>query len=291
MSTVYLNGELVPKEKAFIPVDDRGFLFADGIYEVTPTYWGTFFRLERHLDRMRYGLDALRIDFDPAPLAGVHRQMLAANHLEDVQIVIVYVQITRGVAPRAHVFPTTPVTPTVYAFANEFKRPTWEDWEKGFGAITVPDRRWARADLKTIGLLPNCLALQAATEAGSTDALLVRDGIAIEGAHNNFFAVLDGTVTTHPATHQILHGITREYVLELCRDLAIPCAERPIQLEELAGADEAFFTGTTTEVRPTVRIDGRPVGDGRVGPVARRLKDAYLEGVERATGAAAVGRV
>lgn len=288
MSTVYLNGELVPKEKAFISVDDRGFLFADGIYEVTPAYRGACFRLDRHLARMRKGLAALRIDFDPGPLAEVHAELLAANRLEDAATCYVYVQVTRGVAPRAHAFPTTPVQPTVYAFAREFARPAREVWEKGFAAVTVPDRRWARADVKSIALLPNCLALQAAVEAGATDALLVKDGVAIEGAHSNFFAVVDGVVTTHPATNHILHGITREYVLELGRELGLPTEERPIQVEELARASEAFFTGTTTEVRPTVRVDGRPVGDGQVGPVARRLLDAYLAGTTRAAAGAGV---
>ncbi|MSR35380.1 MAG: aminotransferase [Gemmatimonadetes bacterium] len=271
-----------------VSVDDRGFLFADGIYEVTPAYRGAFFRLDRHLERMRRGLDALKIDFDPAALADVHGALLAANGFEQSPTCYVYAQVTRGVAPRAHAFPTTPVKPTVYAFAREFARPAREVWDQGFAAVTVPDRRWARADLKTIGLLANCLALQAAVDAGATDALLVRDGIAIEGAHSNFFAVIDGTVITHPATNQILHGITRAFVLELSEQLGLPVSERPIQIEELARVQEAFFTGTTTEVRPTVRIDGKPVGDGKVGPVARKLLEAYIAGSGRA--AAGAGR-
>ena len=275
MSTVFLNGDLVPHESASVSVDDRGFLFADGIYEVTPAYWGTFFRIERHVERMRRGLAELRIDFDPESLIDVHRSLLAANGLERTEAAIVYFQVTRGVAPRAHAFPKTAVPPTVYGFAKELERVPRAVWEEGFTAVTVPDRRWARADIKAIGLLPNCLALQAAVEAGSTDALLLRDGVAIEGAASNFFAVLDGTVTTHPATHQVLHGITREFVLELSRKFELPVKERPIQVEELARAEEAFFTGTTAEIRPTVSIDGRQVGDGRVGPIARRLMDAY----------------
>jgi len=286
MSTVYLNGELVPKERAMVSVDDRGFLFGDGIYEVTPAYGGIFFRLARHLDRMRRGLAALEIDFEPSPLADVHRQLLVANGLEDEPISIVYVQITRGVAPRAHAFPGTRVNPTVYAFCSPFKRAPHETWEQGYRATMVPDRRWARADIKTIALLPNCLAMQAAVEAGSSDALFVKDGVAIEGAHKHFFAVIDGTVLTHPATNHILHGITREYVLELCHDLGVPVALRPIQLEELWNADEAFFTGTTTEVRPTVLVDGRPIGDGTPGPIARRLMEAFVAGIEREVGAA-----
>ena len=284
MSTVYLNGDLIPSERALVSVDDRGFLFADGIYEVTPAYWGMLFRIERHMQRMRRGLAELRIYFDLDTLVDVHRRLLAANGLERKEAAIVYMQITRGVAPRAHAFPTPAVRPTVYGFAKEFERIPRAVWEDGFTATTVPDRRWARADIKTIGLLPNCLAQQAAVEAGTTDALLVKDGVALEGAHSNFFAVLDGTVTTHPATNHVLHGITREYVLELSRELELPVEERPIQIEELARAEEAFFTGTTTEIRPAVRIDGRQVGDGRVGPVAKRLMNAYQKEVGRAAG-------
>jgi D-alanine transaminase len=287
MSKVYLNGEIIPKEKALVPVDDRGFLFADGIYEVTPAFRGSFFRLELHTERMRRGLEALRIDFDPATLADVHPALLAANGFEASPTCYVYVQVTRGVAPRAHAFPNPPVRPTVYAFAREFARPAREVWEKGFAAITVPDRRWARVDIKSIALLPNCLAMQAAIDAGAQDAILVKDGVALEGAHANFFSVLDGVVTTHPATNHILHGITRGYMLELCRELRLPLEERPIQVEELARADEAFFTGTTTEVKPVVRIDGRPVGEGRVGPVARRLQEAYVAATGRLAGSRA----
>ena len=289
MSTVYLNGDYLPKDQARVPVDDRGFLFADGVYEVTPAYRGAFFRMDAHLERMRRGLRELRIDFDPAAFPEMHRRLLAENGLDDEEVSIVYVQVTRGVAPRTHAFPAGAVEPTVYAFAKEYRRPARDAWEKGFEAVTHPDRRWARVDIKTIALLPNVLAQQAAAEAGVADALLVRDGIALEGAHNNFFAVFDGTVVTHPLSNVVLPGVTREYVLGLCGENGIPVEERPIQLEELERADETFFTGTTTEVRPCVRIDGRPVGDGRVGPVARRLFDAFLEGVGRAAAGAGVG--
>ena len=149
-----------------------------------------------------------------------------------------------------------------------------------FTEDTVPDQRWARVDIKSIGLLPNVLAQQEAVEAGVEDALLVKDGVALEGSHNNVFAVLDGVVTTHPATHSILHGICREYVIELAREQGLSVEERPVLLEEMRGADEIFFTGTTTEVRPTVRLDGELVGDGKVGPVARALYEAFLEGTQ-----------
>jgi D-alanine transaminase len=287
MSIVYLNGEYLPATEARISVNDRGFLFSDGVYEVTPAYNGRLFRMERHLARIQRGLRELRIGFDPSELTRVHERLLAENHLDEREIAYVYVQVTRGVAPRAHAFPSPDVPPTVYAFAREYARPARAVWEEGFAAVTVPDRRWARVDIKTVGLLANVLAQQAAVEAGATDALFVKDGVAIEGAHSNFFAVLGGTLVTHPNTNQILPGITREYVLELARQLEVPVDERPIQIEELWDGDEAFFTGTTTEIRPTVRIDQRTIGSGRPGPVTRLLFEGFLEGVSHASATAA----
>lgn len=281
MSIVYLNGDWIDASEARISVEDRGFLLSDGVYEVTPAYRGRFFLFDRHLDRLRSGLATLRIEMEVDGLAEIHDRLLADNELADDEVSYVYLQVTRGVAPRTHAFPKTPVPPTVYAFARPYRRPDRTVWEQGFEAVTVPDRRWARVDVKTIALLPNVLAQQAAVDAGVSDAILVRDGIALEGAHNNFFAVFGRTVVTHPRSNVILPGITREYVIEMARELGFEVDERPIQVEELARADEAFFTGTTTEVRPTVRIDGRPVGSGEVGPVARRLFDAFLERVER----------
>jgi D-alanine transaminase len=285
MSTVYLNGEYLPKERAMVSVDDRGFLLSDGLYEVTPAYKGRLFRFDHHMARLRHGLDALRIRYDPAGLSEIHLRLLAENDLENEDVSIVYLQVTRGVAPRTHHFPPEGTVPTVYAFANVFHRPDPVRWEQGYSAITVPDRRWARADLKTIGLLPNVLSQQAAVDAGAADALQVKDGVAIEGSHNNVFGVFDGVVTTHPASHEILHGVGREFVMELARGLGMTVVERAIPLEEMREADEIFFTGTTTEVRPTVELDGRPVGDGTVGPVARALYEAFkVQALEEVTG-------
>ena len=285
MSVVYLNDRYLDASEASVPVGDRGFLFGDGVYEVSPAYRGRWFRLEAHLTRMREGLAALRIDFDPEALVPIHTELLTRNGLADEAVAYVYVQVTRGVAPRTHAFPATPVPPTVYAFANRYQRPARDEWEAGRRAITVPDRRWSRVDIKSIALLPNVLAQQAAVDAGVADAIFVRDGVAIEGAHNNLFGVFDGVLTTHPESNLILPGITRGVLLGLAHDLGIPVTLRPIQVEELREADELFFSGTTTEVRPCVEVDGRPVGDGRVGPVARALFDAFLAETERcATG-------
>lgn len=289
MSTVYLNGAFVPKSDASISVDDRGFLLGDGVYEVTPFYEGVPFGLDGHLARLRRGLGYLRIDFDPSSLDDVHRALIARNGLEGARRSLVYLQITRGAAPRTHYFPEGDVTPTVYAYAKAWERPADDVWGRGFTAVTVPDRRWSRVDIKTICLLPNAMAFQAARDVGADDAILVRDGVALEGAHQNFWAVLDGTVVTHPTTQHILPGITRGIVLELAREAGMSVEERPIMVEELAEADELFFTGTTGEVRPCVRVDGNPVGDGRVGSVTRALSDAFLARVASVVERAGVG--
>jgi D-alanine transaminase len=289
MSTVFLNGAFIPKAEATISVDDRGFLLGDGLYEVTPFYEGVPFGVDLHLARLERGLSWIRISYDVSSLEEMHRALIAKNGLEGAERSLVYVQITRGVAPRTHYFPEVDVTPTIYAYAKEWSRPPDDVWNRGFRTITVPDRRWSRVDVKTICLLPNVMAFQAARDVGVDDAILVRDGVAIEGAHQNFWGVFGGTAVTHPATRHILEGITRGVVLEEARIAGIPVEERPIQVEELATADELFFTGTTGEVRPVVEVDGRPVGDGRVGPVTRRLSHAFLARIEATKEAAKAG--
>jgi D-alanine transaminase len=275
MNIVYLNGEFLPKERAQVSVEDRGFLLSDGIYEVTPAYRGEFFCLDQHLNRLRCGLNALRIEYDPEELIEVHQKLLDINNLTDSEAAIVYLQITRGVAERVHYFPPADTIPTVYAFAKQFQRPSIERWLKGFRAVTVPDRRWSRVDIKSISLLPNVMAAQAAVDAGVDDALLVRNGIALEGAQNNIFVVKGGVLVTHPASQEILHGITRSVVIKIAHSLGIPIQERPIQVEELETVDELFFSGTTTEVRPTVALDGKPVGCGEVGTVSKAIYAAF----------------
>jgi D-alanine transaminase len=281
MSTVYLNGEFVPTAEAKVSVEDRGFLLGDGVYEVAAFYEGVPLDMDRHLARLGRSLAALRIDFDIARIGDILPELVARNDLDQADRSMAYLQITRGVAPRTHYFPEGPVSPTVYAYAAKWSRPADDIWGRGFTAITVPDRRWMRVDIKTICLLPNGMAYQDAREAGVDDAILVRDGIAIEGTHQNFWGVIDGAVVTHPETNLILSGITRGVVLEIARELGFPVEERAIQVEELAGADELFFTGTTGEVRPCVRVDGVDVGEGRTGPVTRALSDGFLERVAR----------
>ncbi len=281
---VYLDGAFLPRKEARVSVEDRGFLLGDGVYEVSPAYRGRFFRLDRHMTRLRKGLEALKIDFDPSRLPEVHQELLERNGLSRGRPSVVYVQLTRGVAPRTHHFPEEPVSPTVYGYAKAHDRTPRSRWEEGWGAVTVPDQRWSRADVKTIALLPNVLAQEAARRAGVPDALMVRDGLALEGGHSNLFVVFGEALVTHPASNQILHGVTRECVLELARAEGLRVEERPIPLGELEDATELFFTGTTTEVRPTVELDGRSVGDGRVGPVTRTLYRRFLEQVDEECG-------
>ena len=251
MSVVYLNGDYLPADGAKISVNDRGFLFGDGVYEVTPAYHGRLFRWAQHLARMRKGVAALGIDYDAAALEAVKLGLLARNGLGDVPVAYIYVQVTRGIAPRTHAFPDPPAPPSVYGFANQYIRPAREVWERGYRAITVPDQRWALAEIKAIALLPNVLAQQAAVDAGASDAIFVRDGIAIEGSHNNLFAVFDGVLTTAPRTNYILHGVTRDLMIELAG--AAGCARR---------GTRGFRSGNCTAPRRSSSREPRP----RCGP-------------------------
>lgn len=272
---VYLNGDFMPAAEARISVNDRGFLFADGVYEVIRIYAGGPYLMPEHLDRLAAGLRALNIRFDDvAGLGSVAERLLADNGLDDDATI--YIQVTRGAAPRKHAFPAADTPPTVYIATTPFARQPDAYFTRGVDAITVPDDRWARCDIKSVSLLPNVLANQKAKQAGAFEALFVRDGVVLEGSHSNLVGVLDGAVVTYPKCNYILPGITRDRVLRLAADLDIPVREGPIYMDRLFEADELFLSGTTTEVMPITRVDGRPIGDGSPGPVTRRLREAYL---------------
>ena len=275
---VYLNGEYLPAERALVPAGDRGFLFGDGVYEVTRAVDGRLFAADRHMRRLARGLRALAIDVAPAEqeaLLEVSERLLAENGLAEREAAV-YVQITRGAALRTHHFPPAGTPPTVYAFAWRLT-PIPELRAEGARVITHPDLRWARCDLKTVNLLPNVLAKQKAHEAGAFEAVLVRDGAITEGSHTSIFGVVDGELRTYPLTHHILPSITREIVLELAVEAGIEVRQQPIRVEELAHLSEMFLTSTTADVLPIVSVDGRPVGTGRPGPVAARLYTRLAE--------------
>ena len=274
---VYLNGEIVPHEEARVPVDDRGFLFADGVYEVVRVYDGRPFLMDAHLQRLRRGLAELRID-DPgaAGLAAVAERLLDENGLRSGDATV-YIQVTRGAAPRAHAFPPAGTPPTVYVAAKPFRQHPAEYYRDGVAAITAPDTRWSRCDIKSVSLLPNVLANQAAKDAGAFEALFVRDGIVLEGSLSNLFVVDDGALVTYPASNYILAGITRRHVIGLASALGIPVVEAPVPLDRLFTAAELFLSGTTTEVLPVTRVDGRDIAAGRPGPITLRVQRAFRE--------------
>jgi D-alanine transaminase len=273
---VYLNRRFLPKEQARISLDDRGFLFGDGVYEVVRASDGHLFRAAVHWQRLSNSLSAIGA---AGPRADEVQQiadtLLEKNGLQ-VGEATVYLQITRGVAPRTHSYPRPAVPPTVYAFAAPFTLPE-QEWQAGTRVITVPDRRWGRCDIKATSLLPNVMANEQAHAAGADEAIFVRDGVVTEGSHSNFAGVLNGTLLTHPLNHCILNGVTRLVVLGLCHELNIPVREVAVAESELSGLDEAMVLGTTNDVMPVVRINEWIIGNGRPGPVTSRLQQAFRE--------------
>ncbi|MGH7467691.1 MAG: D-amino acid aminotransferase [Longimicrobiales bacterium] len=285
---VYLNGNYVPLADARISVDDRGFLFADGVYEVARLYDGHIFLLERHLNRLRYGLGELQIQADIVDEIGaIAARLIDQNNLHAGDATL-YIQVTRGAAPRAHAFPSADTPPTVFVAVKPFKNHPAAYWQKGVSAITVPDTRWSRCDIKSIALLPNVLANQQAKEAGAFEALFVHADAMIEGSHSNLFGVLDDELITYPASGHILTGITRLVVLEKARSLSMRVRETPIPHSRLSEVQELFLSGTTTEVMPIVLVDDKPVADGQPGPITRRLRDLYPSWVSEDQTAATV---
>jgi D-alanine transaminase len=273
---VYFNGRFVPKEDVRISPDDRGFLFADGAYEVLRSYGGRLFRAEEHFRRMDRSLRELRIAGpDEESLRHIAGEVIRRNTLGDADAAL-YVQITRGVALRRHAFPDEGTPPTVYVSVSPF-RPSRDRWESGVKVILVPDIRWVRCDIKSVALLPNVLASQRAKESNAEEAVFVRDGVVTEGSHTNFCAVFDGRLVTHPRTNHILAGITRGVVRDLCGALDIPFRESPIREKELRKASELMILGTTTEIMPVVQVDNWRVGDGKPGPVTTKLQQAFRD--------------
>jgi len=270
------NGEYIPRDVACISPDDRGFVFGDGVYEVVRAYSGKLFMLDAHMARFQRSLREIRLDGgDLSALEPIMRDLLERRGLLRSDATV-YVQITRGAAPRAHAFPTPSVPATVYMSAAQAADYA-EAQSLGVELATVSDFRWARCDIKTISLQANVLCHQCARDRGAQECLFLRDGVVTEGSHTNFFGVLDGVVRTHPATNHILAGVTRAAVLSMCRRLSIAYAEDALYEADLRRLNEAFITSTTYEVAPVVRINGAPIGDGKPGPVCRRIQSEWNE--------------
>lgn len=272
--TVYLNGRLVPYEEAVIPVEDRSFLLADGIYEVARVYNGRPFQMEAHLKRLARSARELRMpEPDLAELDRVSRELISLNNLSEATV---YIQVSRGsYNPRTHAFPAGEINLNVVVIARPVKLNS-EGHQNGVKAVTTPEQRWARCDIKSVSLLPNVMAKQKAAEAGAYEAIFIRNGYAIEGSSSNFMAVLNGEIWTYPKCNYILAGITRDVVLDLARQLGYTVREEGIPVEALSRCSEMWVTSTTSEVMPIVEIDGVRVGDGLPGPVARALLDRFM---------------
>ena len=271
---VYFNGQFLPKEAVRVSPDDRGFLLADGAYEVIRSYHGKLFKVTEHLARLERSLRELQFKKPEVSRLDIIAEMLLRRNDLDQGDAVLYIQVTRGAAPRTHAFPSPHTPPTVYLSASPF-RPSPEKWEHGVSIILVPDIRWTRCDIKSVALLPNVLASQEAKQRGAEEAVFVRDGLLTEGAHTNICGVFGGHLVTHPATHHILAGVTRRVVLDLCAELEIPVLESPIDRQALPEAEELMILGTTTEIMPVVQVDDRQVGSGRPGPLTRKLQQAF----------------
>jgi D-alanine transaminase len=272
----YVSGAYVPHRQAAVHIEDRGYQFADGVYEVIAVRGGTLLDEEPHLQRLHRSLKELRI---PAPMSDtalgiVLREIVRRNN---INAGIVYLQVTRGVAPRDHAFPRS-ATPTLVVTARASRRPDPRQWEGGIGVVTIPDIRWRRCDIKSIALVANVLGKQQAREAGVFEAWQVDgQGWITEGTSTNAWIVTnEATVVTRAADNAILNGVTRLALLDIIAREGCRLDERPFTVEEAKTAREAFLTSTTSDVLPVVRIDGAPVGDGKPGPLSRQLRAAYL---------------
>jgi D-alanine transaminase len=280
----YVNGRYVPHREAAVHIEDRGYQFADGIYEVCEVYGGLLVDETRHLARMKRSLDELRIAMPmtlPA-LKVVLRETIRRNRVHDG---MVYLQVTRGVARRDHVFPSADTPPAIVVTAKSIDRKKGNAAaENGISVITTPDNRWDRVDIKSVGLLPNCMARQAAKEVGAKEAWFVdRDGFVTEGAATNAWIITkDGKLVTRPAEFGILRGVTRTTLFDLAAKEKLTIEERPFTVAEAKAAREAFISAATTLIMPVVKIDDTVIGNGKPGSMALRLRAEFHSHAEMA---------
>lgn len=271
------NGELLPLSQVRVSVLDRGFLFGDAIYEVVRVYRRKPFLFEDHFERLRKNLKKLKIQ---ANLERIREWIFKTLHAADEDDAVIYVQVTRGAAPRTHRFPAPEVSPNILIYVARFDDPYARERERGASVIVTKDLRWKRCDIKSVNLLANCLAAEEAHAAGCIEALLVDDeGQLIEGSRSSLFGVRDGSVLTAPLGENILPGITRRLLVKLCTETAIPMTEAAIFQNEVSDIDELFLTSTTMDILPIAQVDGIPIGDGNIGPIVRRLTAAYADTV------------
>ena len=272
---IFLNGKFMPVEEARVPVLDRGFIFGDGVYELIPVYSRVPFRMDEHLARLERSLAAVRIrnPYSRAEWRDIILQLVAKQAFEDQGV---YFQVTRGVAKRDHAFPKDAV-PTVFIMSNPLVNPPRELVEHGAAAVSAIDDRWQHCDIKSISLIGNCLLRQVSADAGAVETILFRDGYLTEASASNVFVVKDAVILSPPKSNLILPGITYDVIAEIAQSAGLPLDYRNVAESEVRGADEVWVTSSSKEVLAIVTLDGKPVADGKPGPMFRRVHALYQE--------------
>ncbi len=273
--TVYVNGAFVAEENATISIFDRGYLFADGVYEVTAVIEGKMVDFDYHMERLARSLGEidLKMPVTIKELRQVHRDLMARNDLSNG---LIYMHITRGVADRNFTYPENTKSAMI-AFTQEMDLVNPPYVETGVKIATIPDIRWARRDIKSIALLPQAMGKQAAHEKGAYEGWMVEDGLVTEGTSSTAYIVKDGVIITRPLSNAVLAGVTRRTLLALAREEGIETEQRPFSVAEALEADEAFITSASTLVLPVVEIDGHEIGSGQPGPVTRLMRETYIK--------------
>ncbi|WP_042354743.1 D-amino-acid transaminase [Bacillus rubiinfantis] len=282
MAWVIVNGKFINRTEAKVDIEDRGYQFGDGVYEVIRVYNGVMFTAKEHMDRFSRSADniGIKLPYTQEQLRNLLDQLIDKNNL---RLGIIYLQITRGTAPRNHAFPAANIIPNLVAYTKELEIPT-ATLHSGVKAVLTEDIRWLRCDIKSLNLLGNSLAKQKAVEHGCYEAIQHRGEVITEGSSSNILLVKDGVVITHPSNQLILKGITKDVILELCAEHRIPVEERSFTIRELEQADELFLTSTTSEVTPIVAVNARQVGRGVPGPLTRRLQSLFKQRIEAQCG-------
>lgn len=278
MDWAILNGKFIERSKAVVDVEDRGYQFGDGVYEVIRVYNGAMFAVKDHLERLCRSTKSIdiNVDYSDEELKILLEELINRNSLKDG---IIYLQISRGVSPRSHAFPAERVTPALVAYTKNVDRPA-DKLETGVNTLLTDDIRWLRCDIKSLNLLGNILAKQKASEKGCYEAIQHRGEEVTEGSSSNVFMVKNGVIVTHESNNLILKGITKDVILRLCEKNMLAFEERAFTLKELSQAEEVFLSSTTAEVMPIVEIDGKLVNGGKPGPVTRKLQKLFVVEIE-----------
>ncbi|UOE54739.1 D-amino-acid transaminase [Bacillus sp. CMF12] len=286
MEYVILNGDLIERSEAKVDIEDRGYQFGDGVYEVIRVYNGKMFTADEHLERLLES--GRKIELDIPYSIGQLKQMLAEMiERNNLELGIVYMQFSRGTSPRNHAYPGADVAPVLTAYTRETSRPV-ESMRNGVKASLIEDIRWLRCDIKSLNLLGNIMAKQKAAQSGCYEAIQHRGDTVTEGSSSNIAIVKDGTLYTHPATNLILNGITRRKINEICRENGVALEESAFTKEDLLDADEVFMSSTSAEITPITEIEGKPIGNGSPGPITNKLQNLFEEAIEKQCGSLTV---